>query len=288
VPDRLRVKNDYIFQQIFGRNENKAVSIDFLNAVLNLQADRQLTDLEIFENTRLQKEYPDDKLGILDIKARTNTGELINIEIQLINRYNMDQRTLFYWAKLFAGQLKEGQRYQNLKKTITINILDFNFIQIEAYHTVFHICEDHHKQYQLTEMLEIHFVELPKFRKSEGNPRDHLEGWLFFIEESPKEMLEMAIQANPAIRSAEELLHRLGSLDEVRRYYEAREKAIHDEISQITGAREEGKIEGKIEEKLETASKMLAKGLPEDLIIEMTGLTSKEIAKLKEAPSHTD
>jgi predicted transposase/invertase (TIGR01784 family) len=232
MPDRLRVKNDYIFQQIFSRNENKAFSIDFLNAVLNLQADRQLTDLKVLDNTRLQKEYPDDKLGILDIKARTNTGELVNIEIQLINRFNMDQRTLFYWAKLFAGQLKKGQPYRDLKKTITINILDFNFIQVENYHTVFHVCEDHHKSYQLTKMLEIHFVELPKFHKIEGNPRNHLDGWLFFIEESPREVLDMAMQANPTIRSAEELLHRLGSLDEVRRYYEAREKAIHDEISQ--------------------------------------------------------
>jgi predicted transposase/invertase (TIGR01784 family) len=78
VPDRLLVKTDFMFQRIFGRNENKDLSIDFLNAVLNLPSGQQLTDLEIFENTRLLKEYPDDKLGILDIKVRTNTGELIN------------------------------------------------------------------------------------------------------------------------------------------------------------------------------------------------------------------
>jgi predicted transposase/invertase (TIGR01784 family) len=281
MPGRLLVKTDFMFQRIFGRNENKDLSIDFLNAVLNLPSGQQLTDLEIFENSRLLKEYPDDKLGILDIKARTNTGELINIEIQLLDQYNMDQRTLFYWAKLFSGQIKEGELYKNLKKTFTINILDFNFIQIADYHTVFHLYEDRHRDYKLTDMLEIHFVELPKFRKSAGNPRDHLDGWLFYIEDSPKEVLDMAIQANPAIAKAEELLHRLGSLDEVRRYYEAREKTIRDEANRLAGAREEGEARGKINEKLETARNMLAKGLTDDLISEITGLTLDEIVKLK-------
>lgn len=131
MPDRLLVKTDFMFQRIFGRNENKDLSIDFLNAVLNLPSGQQLTDLEIFENTRLLKEYSDDKLGILDIKARTNTGELINIEIQLLDQYNMDQRTLFYWAKLFSGQIKKGEFYKNLKKAITINILDLTGLTLD-------------------------------------------------------------------------------------------------------------------------------------------------------------
>jgi predicted transposase/invertase (TIGR01784 family) len=182
LSDRLSVKNNYIFQSIFGRNKNKDLSLDLLNAILNLPTERQLTDLEIIENTRLLKEYPKDKLGILDIKAQANTGEWIDIEIQLHNENDMDQRTLFYWAKLFSGQIKEGELYKTLKKAITINILDYNFIQIDDYHTVFHLYEDRRRDYKLTDMLEIHFVELPKFRKSAGDPRNHLEGWLFYIE----------------------------------------------------------------------------------------------------------
>jgi predicted transposase/invertase (TIGR01784 family) len=281
LSDRLSVKNNYIFQSIFGRNKNKDLSLDLLNAILNLPTERQLTDLEIIENTRLLKEYPKDKLGILDIKAQANTGEWIDIEIQLHNENDMDQRTLFYWAKLFSGQIKEGELYKTLKKAITINILDYNFIQIDDYHTVFHLYEDRRRDYKLTDMLEIHFVELPKFRKSAGDPRNHLEGRLFYIEDSPKEVLDLAIQANPTIARAEELLQRLGSLEEVRRYYEAWEKATRDEASRLATAREEGEARGKLNEKFETAGKMLAKGLSDDLIMEMTGLTLNEIAKLK-------
>ena len=99
----------------------------------------------------------------------------------------------------------------------------------------------------------------------------------------------MAINNDPAIAKAEELLERLGSLDEVKRYYEAREMAIHDEVTRITGAKAEGeaegivkgKVEGKLEEKFDTARKMLSKQMPEDLIIEITGISLEELRKIK-------
>lgn len=103
----------------------------------------------------------------------------------------------------------------------------------------------------------------------------------------------MAMTNDPAIAKAEELLETLGSLDEVKRYYEAREMAIHDEVTRITGARAEGlakgrqeglaegEAEGIIKGKLEDARKMLAKQMPEELITEITGISQEELRKLK-------
>ena len=51
--------------------------------------------------------------------------EIINIEIQLKNEYNMIQRSLYYWSKLYEEQLEEGDRYDKLCRTVCINILDF-------------------------------------------------------------------------------------------------------------------------------------------------------------------
>jgi predicted transposase/invertase (TIGR01784 family) len=287
--DRLKVKNDFIFQKIFGQNEHKEILISFLNAVLALEAEQKLTDIEIMENTRLKKDNIDDKLGILDIRARVATGEQINIEIQLVNQYNMDQRTLFYWSKLFSEQLKEGQPFQSLKKTITINILDFNFIGIDHYHSVFHLREACHPEYKLTDILEIHFLELPKFRKAKPDLGKPLDRWLVFIEDSPKEVREMAMNNDPAIAKAEELLETLGSLDEVKRYYEAREMAIHDEVTRITGARAEGLAEGRtegeaegiIKGKLETARNLLSMGMSIQNIAAATGLSIEQIEELE-------
>ena len=161
-----------------------------------MEAERKLTDIEIIENTRLKKDSIDDKLGVLDIRAKAATGEQFNIEIQLVNQYNMDQRTLFYWSKLFSEQLKEGQPFQSLKKTITINILDFNYINVEQYHSVFHLWEDLHKECKLTDILEIHFLELPKFRKARPDLSKPLDRWLVFIEDSPKEVARVYARSN--------------------------------------------------------------------------------------------
>jgi predicted transposase/invertase (TIGR01784 family) len=285
--DKLKVKNDFIFQKIFGQNEHKDILISLLNSILRLSPEQKLADIEIIENTKLQKEYPDEKLGILDIRAKLLTGEQINIEIQLINQFDMDQRTLFYWSKLFYGQLKTGERFQTLKKTITINIIDFNYINLNRYHTVFHLRENDQPDYQLTDLLEIHFIELTKFRKAKPDLSQPLDRWLLFIEDSPEEVRQMIRNTDPTIAKAEAILEHLGSLDEVRRYYEAREMAIHDEISRLAGAldqgREEGKIEGKIEGKLETARNLLLMGLDVETVAKGTNLPVKKIIELQKS-----
>lgn len=108
-------------------------------------------------------EMINDKIGILDVRVITNEGTQVNVEIQLMNRYNMINRTLFYWARLYSSQITKGEDYNKLNKTITINILDFNYIDSQRYHTVFHLYEDKDK-IMLTELLEIHFVDYPSFQ----------------------------------------------------------------------------------------------------------------------------
>ena len=73
----------------------------------------------------------------------------------------MDKRSLYYWSKLYSGQLTVGQDYRELKKTITINIINFNYLEGDSFHKIFHIKEDSTGKI-LNDLLEIHFVELIK------------------------------------------------------------------------------------------------------------------------------
>jgi predicted transposase/invertase (TIGR01784 family) len=91
----------------------------------------------------------------------------------------------------------------------------------------------------------------------------------------------MVMKQEPTIAKAEQILEHLGSLDEIRRYYEAREMKIHDEITRITEAREEGLTQGITREKSDTARKMLLKNMDERLITEITGLSSEQLQKIK-------
>jgi predicted transposase/invertase (TIGR01784 family) len=73
-------------------------------------------------------EYQQGKLTILDINARSVLGHWYNVEMQISEDLHFDKRTIYYWAKLVTEQLEEGMMYKELQKTISINILDFNFI----------------------------------------------------------------------------------------------------------------------------------------------------------------
>ena len=79
-------------------------------------------------NPELNREFKDDKKSILDVRAVTIEGMQINIEIQLSNQYDIEKRSLYYWAKMYSRQMREGMAYKELAKAVTINILDFNYL----------------------------------------------------------------------------------------------------------------------------------------------------------------
>jgi len=150
--------------------------IAFLNAALDPDDQKKLVSLELLDNNpELTKEMIFDKTGRLDIRAKTADGMQIDIEVQINNQKNIDKRTLFYWGKLFLEGIKQGEDYIKLAKVITINILDFDYLDIPKFHSQYHLWEDGEENYLLTDLIEVHFIELPKFKRFhpkdlKGNP----------------------------------------------------------------------------------------------------------------------
>src|SRR4030095_13097503 len=110
MPLGIDPKVDYAFKKLFGSEENKPLLIDFLQSILN----ESIEDLEIL-NPFNAKESEDDKLSILDIKAKLKDQRFVNIEMQMVVSGIYPQRALYYWAKIHSGQLKEGEDYTQLK-----------------------------------------------------------------------------------------------------------------------------------------------------------------------------
>ena len=92
----LDPKVDFVFKNIFGSPKHPRILISFLNATL--KPVNKITSVEI-KGTDLEKQFIEDKYTRLDVKATTNNNEIINIEIQLKNEYNMIQRSLYYLSK---------------------------------------------------------------------------------------------------------------------------------------------------------------------------------------------
>ncbi|QAA31083.1 Rpn family recombination-promoting nuclease/putative transposase [Clostridium manihotivorum] len=269
----LDPKNDVVFQKIFGSPENEDILISFLNALLERTEKEKIKHVEYVDTKLSDIEAIDDKIGILDVRVVTEKGIHINIEIQLINRYNMINRTLFYWSRLYSNQIKKGENYKNLNKTITINILNFNYIDSKKYHTTYHLWEDEEKT-KLTDILEIHFVELPKFLDEKTELNNSLNMWLAFLTKPEKEVSKMG---EPAIRKAITVLDMLSRDPETVRRAELRMKQILDEKSMVEGAREEGKVEGKEE----AALNFLRLGISEETVAQGTGLSIDKIREIK-------
>lgn len=72
--------NDVLFKFIFGKEERKQITIDFLNAVLNPSLEHTIQDLQ-FSNTEMSPEHDHDKLTRLDVACVLDSGEQVDVEV---------------------------------------------------------------------------------------------------------------------------------------------------------------------------------------------------------------
>ncbi len=66
---------DYIFKALLGAEVNRNLLVHFLNAIIGSELATPLTTVDIM-NPYNDKEYLDDKLSIVDVKAREIVREL--------------------------------------------------------------------------------------------------------------------------------------------------------------------------------------------------------------------
>ena len=86
----LTLKNDVVFKSFFSKKGNERFLICFLESLLNLS----ITHIEIIKDASLEKLFINDKLGILDIQATINDGTTINIEMQVVDKHDIEKKTL--------------------------------------------------------------------------------------------------------------------------------------------------------------------------------------------------
>ncbi len=100
-------KTDIVFQALFGTKGNERILEGFLTEIL----DSKVENISLDANQVLVREIPEDKLGILDLIANIGDKTTVNIEVQLINPYNMPERILYYWAKSYRMETIREEKY---------------------------------------------------------------------------------------------------------------------------------------------------------------------------------
>ena len=266
----LSVKLDLVFKLIFGDQRNTDILTSFLKSVLDIPEEEY--DHITVADPYIKAEYPGDKYGILDIKIRTKSGQVIHTEIQVAPIPEMDQRSLYYQSKMVTEQLGSGQNYLMIKKVISIIITDYGLKQLSGsgrYHHQFRYRTG--DGLELTNLVEINTLELPKLPLETDNT--NLWNWMRFMETKDEEELKMLATKSTELKKAVGVLMELSADERTRMIAENREIARIDEVSRLNGAIRE--------RNLEIARNALAEGASYDFISKITGLDFETIKRLK-------
>ena len=266
----LSPKLDVIFQALFGEVGNERITKAFLQEILKEKIDK----IELNVNPILRRETIEDKMGVLDVVAKINNKQNVDIEMQMISNEKLPERILYYWARLFSKGIKKGEDYGKLEKTIAILITNEKIEKFEKlkYHTEWKIFETENKKEILTDKLEIHIIELEKIEERNQESNDKLLDWLYFLINPNSRRVKEKMAENEELKEAKEKLDKITEDERMQQLAWWREKAIYEENTRINSSYKRGIRD--------TAKKMKEKNISIETIVEITGLTKEEIEKL--------
>ena len=277
----LKPKIDVVFHALFREGNEKITK-----AMIQAATKEKIQKVNLDNDKHLVGKYPEEKLGIVDLKATLDNGTICDIEIQLADNKDTAERFLFYWSRIYAGQLVKGDDYGKLNKVIGIIIIDYELEktkEVQKLSTKWKIREvSTGKQIELTDVFELYIIEIPKARRMlKEEPKNELAQWVMFINDPNESEVSKIMEDNKEIKEAMNELEKISKDKELRRVAELREKAIRDEKNGLRHAKEEGIKEGIKEGIEQVAKKMLELNIPIKDIIKTTGLQEKQILELK-------
>lgn len=143
------------------------------------------------------RRYKYQKQGIVDVLLELNDDTKINIELQIRTVKHWDKRQLFYMGKLLTEELSAGEDYEQMKKCITISILDFHLTWDNNYHKKYLLREENGELF--SDLVELHILELNKVLTGR-----RVDEWIRLFNVETEEDLEMleTMTRNPGILEA--------------------------------------------------------------------------------------
>lgn len=272
---RINPKVDFAFKKLFGSPENKDILISFINSMI--REEEKIKDIEL-KNPYNIASYRKGKMTILDIKAVDENGVWYDIEMQLAEQGFYDKRAFYYWAKVYSDQIESGEDFDLLRKTIAINILDFNYLEEEHFHNVYRVYNEKTRK-ELSNIFEMHFIELGKFKKDYKDLNNTLDRWIAFLNKSYEidvNKIPQQLSEDEAVKKAIEKLDIMYLDSEERELYENDLKRMRIQKAELKTAERKGENNKAIE-----IAKNLFDVLDVDTIARKTGLEVEFIKGLK-------
>jgi predicted transposase/invertase (TIGR01784 family) len=173
---------DCVFKALLGSKENTNLLVHFINAILGSELSHPVKSATI-ENPYNDKQFLDDKLSIVDVKATDDQGRTYQLEIQIVRYSHLPSRMLYTWASLHSRQLRKGDTYGMVRPTYAIWLLGGRlWLDNPDYIHAYRMQDSGGRP--LLDHGGIWVVELEKFRSQEV--RSETDRWLRFFRDGER------------------------------------------------------------------------------------------------------
>ena len=279
------IRFDWAVKRMLRDKANFAV----LEGLITVLLGEKIVITELLESEGNQ-ETGDAKFNRVDIKAKNSKEEIIIVEVQLTRQLYYLQRMLYGVSKAITEHIQIGNKYDQVKKVYSINILYFDLGKGSDYlyhgKTVFKgVHTGDRLQVNTKEADEIRmavpedvFPEYYIIRVNEFNDvaTTPIEEWLDYL----KNNRIKDDTSTPGLKEARQKLLYMTMSDKERRAYDAHMDDIMVQNDVLDTAKREGRAEGRAEGIMLTAKNLKSMGLSIADIIKATGLSENDIMKL--------
>ena len=275
--------NDYFIRYFFGSEGDEDLLLSFINAVMIDSNFATFVSVEIINPFNIS-EKANNKESIVDLKAITEDGTIVIIEIQTYSTKNFFERTLYYWSKNYSSTLKKGEDYPELKPVISINLIDdILFDKTDKRMHTCYLLKEKNSNKILTDHIQLHYVEIPKFDK-DADIKTELKNWILFLKSNKEEDMSQLLKEDTIFEKAMKKYNYFTDNKDLLNEYDKREAYLFYQASLMRGSRKDGFEEG-IKKGIKENSYTIAKSMKKDgadinLISKYTGLSVDEIRKL--------
>ena len=256
----------------------KKVGLEYLRKIISLAIGIPMDMIDkdiklIHPNIGINKNIVNSEADVV----LENDEFYVNLEINYYNNETSDIKNGLYLCHLLLRQVKKAKEYENLKKVYQINLNSYDALGKEEF--IYH-SKLYEKKYHIerSDFIEIIDINLEKLRQIDYNTLVKsddmtLEKALYLFVCDDIEKLNAIYEGDKLMKKLmKENEDLLKNFDEML-YYD-RDKMF------LNACYDKGYDKGKQERNREIAKEMLNKGMKLKDIIDITGLTEKEIKEI--------
>lgn len=216
--------NDYMFRAVL--QSNNRVLRGLICSLLHL-TDKEVVSVKI-TNPIILGEAVQSKEIRLDINVLLNNRTLINLEMQVTNRLNWQNRSVIYLCRSFDS-LAHGQNYEEAKSVIHIGFLDYTLFDAypEFYASYKLLNVKNHQKY--SDNITLNVVDLSRIDlATDEDKKYHIDGWAKLLKATTWEEVKVLASKDEDMNEAAETIFMFNTDEQVRKMCRDREEYYQD------------------------------------------------------------